>query len=98
MSLQTQNGPPYIRASRFVASSWGRAPIRMRAERRLGEMLREQKETVGFAQGKRTDLVSDMNQVGKPTLADAGIDKKLSSRAQKLALVPKSEFEGTVGR
>jgi hypothetical protein len=29
-----------------------------------------------------------------PTLADAGIDKKLSSRAQKLAAVPEPKFEG----
>ena len=32
-----------------------------------------------------------------PTLADAGIDKKLSSRAQKLAAVPESKFEGMIG-
>jgi hypothetical protein len=31
-----------------------------------------------------------------PTLADAGIDKKLSSRAQKLAAVPEEQFEGMV--
>lgn len=46
----------------------------MRAERRLGEMLLDQKETVGLGQGKRTDLVPKENQVEKPTLADAGID------------------------
>jgi hypothetical protein len=45
-------------------------------ERRLGECIRVQKETVGLAQGKRTDLVPNENQVGRPTLADAGIDKK----------------------
>ena len=32
----------------------------------------------------------------RPTLADAGIDKKLSSRAQKLAAVPEAEFEGSL--
>ena len=32
-----------------------------------------------------------------PTLADAGIDKKLSSRAQKLAAVPEDKFEGMIG-
>ena len=60
----------------------------MRAERRLGECIRVQKETVGLAQGKRTDLVPNENQVGRATLADAGIDHKLSSRAQKLAPPP----------
>ena len=29
----------------------------------------------------------------RPTLADAGIDKKLSARAQKLAAVPEKQFE-----
>lgn len=61
------------------------AEIRIRAERRLGEMLREQKETVGLGQGKRTDLVPKQDQVTtRPTLSDMGIDKKLSSRAQGL--------------
>lgn len=73
------------------------AEIRMRAERRLGELIRAQKETVGLAQGKRTDLVPKENQVARPTLADAGIDKKLSSKAQKLAAVPERKFEGMIG-
>jgi hypothetical protein len=30
-------------------------------------------------------------------LADVGIDKKLSSRAQKLAAVPEDKFEGMLG-
>jgi hypothetical protein len=33
----------------------------------------------------------------RPTLAEAGIGKKLSSRAQKLAAVPEAEFEGMLG-
>jgi hypothetical protein len=41
----------------------------------LGEMIRAQKETVGLAQGKRTDLVPKGNQVDKHTLADAGVSK-----------------------
>jgi hypothetical protein len=32
----------------------------------------------------------------QPTLASAGIDKKLSSRAQKLAALPLKQFEETV--
>jgi hypothetical protein len=62
-------------------------------ERRLGELIKAQKETVGLAQGKRTDLVPNKNQVEKPTLAEAGIDKKLSSRAQKLAAVATNRVE-----
>lgn len=56
----------------------------MRAERPLGEMIRAQKETVGLANGG--DAMKARFQVGNevpPTIADAGIDKKHSSRAQK---------------
>jgi hypothetical protein len=70
------------------------AEIRIRAERRLGEMLREQKETVGLNTGTaglgRPSLGGTKKEPPKsiPTLADIGINKKLSSRAQKLAAVP----------
>ena len=49
-----------------------------------------QKETVGLnkgAMGIGTSVVPQENRT--PTLADAGIDKKLSSRAQKLASLSK---------
>ena len=74
------------------------AEIRMRAERRLGEMIRMQKETVGLAPpGPKPKFGSDMEPNRTPTLAEAGIDKKLSSRAQKMAAVPEAEFEGMLG-
>lgn len=75
------------------------AEIRIRAERRLGEMLQEQKATVGLASGgehggrKKKDGSREEPSNVRPTLEAAGIDKKLSSRAQKLAAVPKEEFE-----
>ncbi len=68
-------------------------------KRRLGELIRAQKETVGLnigAMGIGTSAVPQENRT--PTLADAGIDKKLSSRAQKVAAVPEDEFEGMVAR
>lgn len=34
----------------------------------------------------------------RPTLADIGVDKKLSSHAQKVAAIPAAEFEGIVGQ
>jgi len=79
--------------------------IRMRAERRLGEMLVEQKATVGFNRGTagtgRPNLGGAAAEPPKvdhrPTLAEAGIDKKLSSRAQKLAQVSPERFEQMVG-
>ena len=54
------------------------AEIRMRAERRLGELIRAQKATVGLANGKRTDLLPKKQEVEKITLLEAGIDKNLA--------------------
>ena len=74
------------------------AEIRMRAERRLGEMLRQQKETTGLNPGGRpTKTGANKEPVYTPPLADAGIDKKLSARAQKMAAVPEEQFEGMLG-
>lgn len=75
------------------------AEIRIRAERRLGEMIAQQKEDGGLSQGGRpSETGRDDRPVSeKPTLADAGISKDLSSRAQKLAAVPEAEFEAEVG-
>lgn len=85
------------------------AEIRIRAERRLGEMLAAQKADGGLNRGTRGQLagksesgdvlavVSDDRQKTVPTLASAGISKDLSSRAQKLAAIPEQEFEETLG-
>ncbi|MEX2176016.1 MAG: hypothetical protein WD872_16760, partial [Pirellulaceae bacterium] len=70
--------------------------IRIRAERRLGELIAEQKATAGMNKGavpgktgsKGVPVLDD-----RPTLAAAGIDKHLADRAQKLAAVPEAEFE-----
>jgi phage N-6-adenine-methyltransferase len=76
--------------------------LRHRAERRLGELEAEQKRTVGFNTGSRGQLKGDVPvgatiQEGptdtRPTLAEAGIDYKLSARAQKIAAMPEVEFE-----
>lgn len=77
------------------------AEIRIRAERRLGEMLAAQRATAGLNTGtagkgrpKKGGANEEPPKDNRPTLAEAGIDKKLSSRAQKLAAVPEDEFEG----
>jgi phage N-6-adenine-methyltransferase len=72
--------------------------IRIRAEIKLGEMITAQKETVGLNTGaagigKAPSAVLDANRTQIATLAEAGIDKKLSARAQKLAAIPKGERE-----
>lgn len=78
------------------------AEIRIRAERRLGEMLTAAKADGGLNKG--VTLAGNKADAGqgspavvaddrRPKLADAGISKDLSSRAQKLAAVPAAEFE-----
>src|SRR5262249_34015631 len=71
------------------------AEIRMRAERRLGELIIRQKETVGLNAGKRGDRGTRAapRSDTRPTLAETGIDKKLSSRSQKLAAVTETKFD-----
>jgi N6-adenosine-specific RNA methylase IME4 len=86
----------YARQARNRGLEIDAAEIRMRAERRLGEMIGQQKETIGLAKpGPKIGSSSEPNY--RPTLAEIGIDKKLSSRAQKMAAVPEAKFEGMVG-
>lgn len=79
------------------------AEIRIRAERRLGELIKAQKDSLGLAKGgehggrRKKDGSRSAPSNARATLAEAGVDKKLSSRAQKLAAVPKAKFEGMLG-
>ncbi|QUS40592.1 hypothetical protein RPMA_18420 [Tardiphaga alba] len=73
------------------------AKIRVRATKRLGEMIAEQKATVGLAKGGKPyqdATCSESEQVERPlTLEEAGIDRKLSSHAQKVAALGDIRFE-----
>ena len=79
--------------------------IRLRAERRLGEMMREQPK----AEGTRRQLVGPgvigevsrtvPMDIKKPiTLLEAGIDTNLAKRARKLARMTPEQFEETVAK
>jgi hypothetical protein len=73
--------------------------IRIRAERRLGQMLAEQKAGEGLNQGAvagKTGTKGVPVLDTTPTLAEIGIPKKLSSRSQALAAIPEDEFEETL--
>jgi len=77
------------------------AEIRIRAERRIGELMAAQKEAGLInrgAQGTGSNQheVRVSAQPAPPTLAEVGIDKNLADRARKLAAVPAAEFEGRV--
>lgn len=68
------------------------AELRIRAERRLGEMLaRTERNPGGNPTGSRSEPVA-------PTLSEIGIDKKLSSRAQKLASISERAIEARIAR
>lgn len=86
----------YARMAKDTQLEMDATELRHRAERRLGLMLAEQKRHDGLGQGKRTDLVPKENQVGKITLEEIGIDKKLSSRSQKIAGIGEQAFEAMI--
>lgn len=70
-------------------------------------MLSQQKADGGLNSGSRSQfagkteeglaVVANDHQKNVPKLADVGISKDLSSRAQKLAAVPEAEFEAEIG-
>jgi hypothetical protein len=73
------------------------AEIRIRAERRVGEMIAMQRETVGLAKAGRRpskEIELESNSINSvPTLKQAGIDPNLANRARKLAAIPARQFE-----
>ncbi len=80
------------------------AEIRIRAERRIGELMKAQKDAGLMAAGapKGNQNASKQRVAEKPieapiTLADVGIDKNLADRARKYAAVPDTEWEQELG-
>ena len=71
--------------------------IRLRAERRLGELIIEEKEAGRLLQG-RPKKHSEKECFSQPTLRDLGIEPKLSMRAQRLGGVAEKAFEAMVAR
>ena len=69
--------------------------IKVRAERRAGEMMRDMEKNTG-AKGIGPIAVTRLDRNQAPTLADMGISKNESSRWQKLAAVSNEKFEEAV--
>jgi hypothetical protein len=69
------------------------AEIRTRAERRLGELIAEQKKTVGLSAGTRGSKKKGARVDDKPTLKEAGIDKNTAHRARTEAAKSPEQFE-----
>jgi hypothetical protein len=65
--------------------------------RRLGELIVAQKESVGLNAGGQITPPLFQRGTGvidaRPTLTEAGIDRKLSGRAQKMAALADDDFE-----
>lgn len=73
--------------------------IRWRATRRLGEMIKADKATVGLNPGGRPKKTGQSDgPVLPPTLDEIGIDKNLSSRAQKYASMEETSFDRLIER
>lgn len=65
------------------------AEIKIRAERRAGELLKETEKNTGTRLGGNVVLPPD----DRPTLEDMGVTKMQSSRWQTMAEVPEEQFE-----
>lgn len=77
------------------------AEIHLRAERQLGVLLTAAKAAGQIAEGrprKVAENCTEPEQFSRVTLSDAGIDRKLSSKAQKVASISEQAFEGMVDR
>ena len=67
------------------------AEIKLRAERKAGQMLRDQDKNKGAA-------TADEHERGLPRLEDLGITHSQSSRWQAIASVPENIFEERIGK
>lgn len=72
--------------------------IRLRAERRAGELLREMAEAQTRHAGKASKGSRVATPTAQPTLAAIGVSKTQSSRWQRLADLPERQFEELADR
>jgi N6-adenosine-specific RNA methylase IME4 len=71
--------------------------IRIRAERRVGELIALQENSVGLNKGGRPRTgVSKTPVSGLPTLAEAGIDKNLAKHARIFRAMPEARFKQVI--
>ena len=75
------------------------AELRIRAERKVGELLAEMEMNVGAkgnAGGQGAKLVRSHDATTQKTLKEIGLNKTQSSRWQQLAAIPPDKFEAFV--
>ena len=74
------------------------AEIRIRAERKAGEMLREMKLNGSRQNHGRPRTGKSSKRSDAPTISNLGISKDQSSQWQRLAEIPEDEFEEAVSK
>lgn len=79
------------------------AEIRIRATRRIGELMAAQRDAGNLSTGGEYGRLKGKGGVEKTppinapvTLSEAGIDKNLAKEARRLAAIPEPEFDGIV--
>ena len=95
---------PWSRPAKNIELKAEAEVIRLYAERRLGQMMREQKNTVGLNTGTASQGRPKIGGVSETppkkddrlTLAEAGIDKNLAKAARKKAAKSEAEFQEEV--
>jgi N6-adenosine-specific RNA methylase IME4 len=80
--------------------------LRKRAERRIGELMEDDRRSGRMAKGaaekgvgrrgKQCGFAGDPHS--RPSLADQGVDKRLADRARKAAAMPEDKFEAHVAK
>jgi DNA N-6-adenine-methyltransferase (Dam) len=85
----------YARQAKDTALLQHATEIRLRAERRAGELLAEAPKAVGGEHGGKPKIDGSRSQPSNPTptLANLGVTKTQSANWQQLAALPKEKFE-----
>lgn len=85
-ALSLQAYAKQAKNKKLEANAWR---VRIRAERRIGEMMENGKaDRAGVGQRKGSEKT-----LSKPTLPEIGIDKSLANRARRLAELDKGVFD-----
>lgn len=87
----------YARMAKDTQLEMDASELRLRAERRLGIMLSEQRTAIGLGKpGPKREINSDEEFNSRPSLKDIGIDNKLSMRSQRVGGIGEQAFEALV--